>query len=204
MQSLMGILSVMALVAVQWGCGDSAASPLGGDRDDPECAPSAKVLGGDEGGGGGEHSGGEGGEGGGEGGGEHSGEGGEGREGGGGGEGGEESASQYGRTDTFDEIRAGARLVIAYDEAAGEFRGSVENTTGSTLTKVRVEIHLSNGLELGPTTPVDLGPGQVHDVVLMVPESARDFTTFGAHPEVGGQGTDVSTGIRFDPEADCE
>ena len=36
----------------------------------------------------------------------------------------------------------------------------MENTTNSILNRVRVEIHLSNGVELGPTTPVDMAPGQ--------------------------------------------
>ena len=98
-------------------------------------------------------------------------------------EGGEESGTQFALGDTFDDVRAGARLILTYDSAANAFRGTVENTTDATLTRVRVEVHLSNGIELGPTTPIDLAPGQVHDIDL--PASSQPFKSWSAHPEVG-------------------
>ena len=139
--------------------------------------PSGKRAGGDEGGG--EHSreGGDSGEGG-EGGGEHSGDG----EGGGGSD--EESAQQFGLEDTYDHIRVGARLILTYDAEVNAFTGTVENTTSATLLQVRVEVHLSNGTELGPTPPVDLAPGETIPITL---EATSDpFDTWSAHPEVGG------------------
>ncbi len=99
------------------------------------------------------------------------------------GEGDEESGTQYARGDTFDEVRAGARLVLSYDSTPNAFTGTVGNTTETTLSRVRVEVHLSNGIELGPTTPVDLAPGQVVEVTL--PASSQPFTSWSAHPEVG-------------------
>ena len=45
-----------------------------------------------------------------------------------------------------------------------------------------VEIHLSNGVELGPTTPVDMASSQVIDVVL--PASGQ-FDGWVPHAEVG-------------------
>ena len=99
------------------------------------------------------------------------------------GEGGEESGTQFALGDTFDEVRAGARLVLSYDSATNAFTGTVENTTRATLSRVRVEVHLSNGIELGPTTPVDLAPGQV--VAITLPASNQPFTSWSAHPEVG-------------------
>ncbi len=80
-------------------------------------------------------------------------------------------------------MRAGARLILAYDAETNTFTGSVQNTTDATLRQVRVEVHLSNGTELGPTTPVDLAPGQVVDITL--PATDAPFTTWSAHPEVG-------------------
>ena len=126
--------------------------------------------GGEHSGGGGEHSGG---------GGEHSGEGGE---SGGGSD--EESARQYRKDETYDQIRAGARLVLAYDAGTNAFMGTVENTTSRTLTRVRVEVHLSNGTELGPTTPMDLAPGQM--IAISLRATSAPFVTWSAHPEVGG------------------
>ena len=100
-----------------------------------------------------------------------------------GGEGGEESATQYGLTDAYDETRAGARLILSYDADSNAFVGTVSNTTNATLNNVRVEVHLSNGTELGPTAPTDLAPGESADVNL--PATAEPFETWGAHPEVG-------------------
>ncbi len=104
-------------------------------------------------------------------------------EGGESGEGGEESGTQFTLSETFDEVRAGARLILSYDPNANTFTGTVENTTRATLSRVRVEVHLSNGIELGPTSPVDLAPGQTHDINL--PASSEFFTSWSAHPEVG-------------------
>lgn len=104
----------------------------------------------------------------------------------------EESNTQYGVNDTYDETRAGARLILAYDSSANSFQGTVTNTTSSTFSRVRVEVHLSNGIELGPTTPVDLSPGETIDVVL--PSSDAQFTTWGAHPEVGSSGAEGNSG----------
>ena len=98
-------------------------------------------------------------------------------------EGGEESGTQFAKSETFDEVRVGARLILSYDSAANAFAGTVENTTGSTLSRVRVEIHLSNGIELGPTTPVDMAPGEIVDITL--PAGSQPFTSWSAHPEVG-------------------
>ncbi len=86
--------------------------------------------------------------------GEHSGgaeSGSEGPEGGGGSEEGS-GTSQLAPNETFDETRGGARLIMNYDAAGNAFTGTVENTTNNTLTNVRIEVHLSNGVELGPTT----------------------------------------------------
>ena len=108
---------------------------------------------------------------------EHDGEGGEqGAEG-------EESGTQLGLNETYDRIRNGARLIMAYDSQGNSFNGTVENTTGETLKQVRVEVHLSNGKELGPTTPADLAPGEKRDVKLIA--TSKDFDGWSAHPEVG-------------------
>lgn len=88
--------------------------------------------------------------------------------------------------ETFDAVRSGARLILNYDPNSNAFTGSVENTTGNVLNRVRIEVHLSNGTELGPTTPVDMAPGQAMAVNL--PSTAAPFTGWIAHAEVGGGG----------------
>ena len=97
----------------------------------------------------------------------------------------EQSAVQFSKSDTYDHTRNGARLILSYDREANEFVGTVENTTDDTLSRVRVEVHLSNGTELGPTTPTDLDPGEAMDITLTATEEA--FETWSAHPEVGDE-----------------
>ena len=110
----------------------------------------------------------------------------------------EESSVRYGLTETYDEVRNGARLVISYNAAMDAFIGTVTNTTNAILTQVRVEVHLYDGMvtvdELGPTPNVDLMPGGSHDVTL--PVGGQSFTEWVAHPEVGpstGSGGEGST-----------
>ena len=99
--------------------------------------------------------------------------------------GGEEgSGANLAPDETFDMVRGDARLILGYDPGSNSFRGTVENTTTSVLTRVRIEVHLSNGTELGPTNPVDLAPGQVVEIDL--PSTQASFTGWIAHAEVGG------------------
>ncbi len=95
----------------------------------------------------------------------------------------EESGIELALDETYDKVRMNARLILSYDEQSKTFKGTVENTTDETLKQVRVEVHLSNGKELGPTTPVDLAPGEKIDVQLTT--ESKDFDKWTAHPEVG-------------------
>jgi hypothetical protein len=94
----------------------------------------------------------------------------------------EESGEMLALDATYDMVRNDARLVLSYDPALSSFVGSVENTAEQTLCRVRVEVHLSNGTELGPTTPIDLEPGEQSDVSL--PAAEETFDGWTAHPEV--------------------
>ena len=105
----------------------------------------------------------------------------------GGGSGSEEaSGANLATNETFDAVRSGASLFLYYDAGTNAFVGTVGNTTGNTLSQVRVEVHLSNGAELGPTTPVDMVPGQV--MLVKLPATPETFTGWIAHAEVGGGG----------------
>ena len=95
----------------------------------------------------------------------------------------EESGTQLSKSQTYDEVRKGCRLILSYDSAANAFKGTARNVTDGTLSRVRVEVHLSNGIELGPTTPVNLAPNETVDIFLQA--SARSFETWSAHAEVG-------------------
>ncbi len=99
-----------------------------------------------------------------------------------GGEEGEESGVYVGLEDTWDATRNGARLVLSFDPASNAFVGTVENTTRQTLCGVRVEVHLSTGIELGPTERIDLPSGET--TVLRLPTEGENFDTWTAHPEI--------------------
>ena len=91
--------------------------------------------------------------------------------------------------ETFDATRGGARLTLNYDTSTNAFVGLVENTTNNVLSQVRIEVHLSNGTELGPTAPVDMAPGQV--MMVKLPATAESFNGWIAHAEVGSGGEGI-------------
>ncbi len=95
----------------------------------------------------------------------------------------EESGTELALDETYDKVRKGARLIMNYDSQSNTFKGSVENTTDEVLKQVRVEVHLSNGNELGPTPAFDLKPGEKRNVAFVV--TIKDFDKWTAHPEVG-------------------
>lgn len=99
---------------------------------------------------------------------------------------GEESGTEYALNETYDEVRLGTRLVLNYDESSNSFVGTVENISEQQVRNVRVEVHLSNGVELGPTARLDLMPSQKQEVRLQAEN--KDFDGFTAHAEVGGSG----------------
>ena len=77
----------------------------------------------------------------------------------------------------------GARLVLQFNPNTQVFAGSVTNTTGETLSQVRVEVHLDNGTELGPTKRIDVSPGQTIPVELGA--FGNEFSSWVSHPEAG-------------------
>ena len=113
----------------------------------------------------------------------------------------EESNVELTLTDTYDKVRNGARLILNYDTQSNAFKGTVENTTDETLKRVRVEVHLSNGKELGPTTPGDLAPGEKREILLAA--TSTNFDKWTAHPEVG-EGEHGSDGEGERGEHDAE
>ena len=92
-----------------------------------------------------------------------------------------ESGQQYAKDDEAHETRRGVELVMRYVDDA--FVGTVTNTTAAPVADVRVEIHLSNGVELGPTPRRTLAAGETADVRLDA--SDQVFTTWSVHVEIG-------------------
>ena len=97
--------------------------------------------------------------------------------------GGEETGTALALNSTYDEVRRGARLELAHDSTSNRFNGILHNTTMDILQHVRVEVHLSNGVELGPTKPIDLAAGQQAYVILDATNNV--FDSWSTHVEVG-------------------
>ena len=94
---------------------------------------------------------------------------------------GEESGEYIARDESWDATRRGMRLQLSFDPAEDAFTGTVENTTQETICAVRVEVHLSGSIELGPTERTDLAPGE--SVAIELPAEGSDFEAWTAHPE---------------------
>jgi len=94
---------------------------------------------------------------------------------------GEETGPRISKDGIHDEVRKGVRLILSFDNKSSSFFGTVENVTEKTISRVRVEVHLSNGNELGPTEPIDLAPGKKVDVGLSA--EGQSFNWWKAHAE---------------------
>ena len=94
---------------------------------------------------------------------------------------GEETGLRISKDGIHDEVRKGVRLILSFDNKSSSFFGTVENVTEKTISRVRVEVHLSNGNELGPTEPIDLAPGKKVDVGLSA--EGQSFNWWKAHAE---------------------
>ena len=98
---------------------------------------------------------------------------------------GEESGKRIAKNKTWNATRNGAHLILAYDAASQSFKGTVENASTKVLSQVRVEVHLSNGIELGPTRRIDLEPGKKISVELSAVDQKFEWWT--THPEAGNE-----------------
>lgn len=98
----------------------------------------------------------------------------------------EDSGMMLGLDETYDEVRKGVRLILSYNSETSSFAGTIENTTQDALPPVSVGVELSNGTELGPTTPVNIDPGESQSIELDAAEET--FDSWSAHSEMGSDG----------------
>ncbi|SMO49257.1 hypothetical protein [Fodinibius sediminis] len=99
---------------------------------------------------------------------------------------GETSEAMMGLDENYEQVRKGIRLTLSYDSDSKSFNGTIENTTQDVLPAVSVKVELSNGSELGPTSPVDLAAGETHSVELGA--GGEPFNSWSAHSEIGRSG----------------
>ena len=96
---------------------------------------------------------------------------------------GEEPGVRIAIDETYDAVRRGVRLILTYDSTSSAFVGTVENVIDQTVSAVRVEVHLSNGTELGPTERNDLAPGE--KIAVKLSTEGQEFDWWKAHAEAG-------------------
>ncbi|WP_176466182.1 hypothetical protein [Aliifodinibius salipaludis] len=99
---------------------------------------------------------------------------------------GETSEAMMGVDETYEQVRKGVRLTLSYDSKSESFSGTIENTTQDALPAVSVEVTLSNGSELGATSPVDLAAGESHSIELDA--AGETFDSWSAQSEMGSSG----------------
>lgn len=104
----------------------------------------------------------------------------------------EESGIQYSLSETANENRAGVQAIVSFDTSTSEFTGTLKNITSKTIIKVRLEIHLSNQTELGPTQEFDLAPNE--QKVVSLNASGESFSWWTMHAESGSGGSEGGGG----------
>lgn len=103
----------------------------------------------------------------------------------------EESEEKFSPTDTYDHVHRGVRLTLAYHKASSSFIGSLENITNKIIKSVRVEVHLSNGTELGPTKPINLAPDEKTGIKIDAAGQVFEWWTAHAESKKDGNGPTV-------------
>ncbi len=76
-------------------------------------------------------------------------------------------ANKCTKNDTYEHETEGLLLIMNYHAPSSSFIGVVENTTNQKISKISVEIYLSSAVELGPTKPIDLQPGEMKNIALL-------------------------------------
>ena len=76
---------------------------------------------------------------------------------------------------------AGSSWLMGFEQGAERFSGTVRNMTSQTVRDARIEIHLSNGVELGPT-PVEGDAGDTLPVELDARGQTLDWSSGHVEP----------------------
>ena len=78
--------------------------------------------------------------------------------------------------------RPGRRHVLdSFDAETESFSGTAQNVTSDVLCDERVEVHLNNGKELGPTEPQDLAADETVQFELLVEDAHAGEEGEGEH-----------------------
>jgi hypothetical protein len=68
--------------------------------------------------------------------------------------------------ESYDAVRNGAHVNLAYDAEAKAFKGTVRNTTGTAIPRVTITVKLSDGAKLGPAVVEGIQPESEQEIAL--------------------------------------
>jgi ribosomal protein S8 len=97
----------------------------------------------------------------------------------------EETGTELSKKQTYNKVEYGVRLILKYDKNKEAFIGTAKNISNKIAERTRVEVHLSNGAELGPTIPRNLKPGEYFEVNFST--KGQEFKKWSTHAEVGSR-----------------
>lgn len=109
----------------------------------------------------------------------------------------------YSSAESATEIMNGLKLTLTYNQASGNFIGTMENINTNVVPQAMVEVYVTNdnssSTTFGPTTPIDMQPGEIINVVVPADQSVA-FTGYKIHPapvkasDEGGEGSEGGEG----------
>ncbi len=80
----------------------------------------------------------------------------------------QELGDQLKVNENYEQEIDGLHVIVSYHAPTSSFIGFIENTTNKIISNIRIEIYLSNAVELGPTRPGSLQPGEMKNISLLV------------------------------------
>lgn len=79
----------------------------------------------------------------------------------------DELGNQLKIDNTYEQEIDGLYVIISYHAPTSSFIGIIENTTNKIISTIKIEIYLSNAVELGPTRAENLQPGETKNISLL-------------------------------------
>lgn len=99
--------------------------------------------------------------------------------------------TSFSKSDTLNKSSKGVQLTLYFDNQAGTFTGSLENTTAEPLCGISVTTSAEAGSQLASSEPVDLEAGENTEVQLS-PENTS-FTHWSAQTTMQSCGESTHT-----------
>lgn len=87
------------------------------------------------------------------------------------------------KTDVYDDTISGVHVMVKYMLDDKYFYGSLENVGDEHVVGLKLGMHLSNGMDLGPSHGADLEPGKAGSVV--IDADIKEWEKWAVYVEIG-------------------